>query len=279
MPEQPRSRFLLPGISLAAALLIAGVGVGMWLAATRRAPLPQPRTPAHPSLETFAAVPDFTLTERSDRPAGLADLKGKVWVADFIYTTCTDTCSLQSARMAALQAEFAPEPDFRLASISVDPAHDTAAVLRQYADRFRADPERWLFLTGPEPAIHALVRDGFKLDVEDVRKGMESRPAAPARGKAGKPSAATDCGLRNAACGMTGRVETARRPDRLLWTLLAPAAAFAHSDHADGPVIHSSRFVLVDRRGGIRGYYLSDDDEAQARLRRDIRILLRDPSA
>jgi cytochrome oxidase Cu insertion factor (SCO1/SenC/PrrC family) len=208
----------------------------------------------------------------------LADLRDKVWVADFIYTTCTDTCPLQTARMAKMQQAFAREPDFRLVSISVDPTRDTVAVLGQYADRFAADRERWLFLTGPQAAIYALVRDGFKLDVEDVRKTMETHPEPAKRGKPGKPSAAApNCGMENAECGMADRSGTAWLPDRVAQWLFAPATVFAHSNHSGSPVVHSSRFVLVDRRGEIRGYYLSDDDEAQGRLRADLTTLLREP--
>ena len=241
------------------ALVLAGAGIWMWQASTQPPPAPLPV--ADGRLQALGAVPDFSLTERSGRTVTLADLRDKVWVADFIYTTCTDTCPLQTARLVKLQNEFTQEPDFRLVSISVDPAHDTVAVLRQYADRFAADRERWLFLTGSQSTIYALVRDGFKLDVEDVRNAMEATPKFPKpskRAAPGKPSA------------------EAPRSHRLS-RLLAPTSAFAHSNHIGSPVIHSARFVLVDRRGEIRGYYLSDDEDAQARLRADLRVLLREP--
>jgi cytochrome oxidase Cu insertion factor (SCO1/SenC/PrrC family) len=294
MTPHASKRFLLPGIAVVCALLLAGAGLWMWHAATRTDLAPPP--PAAESLPPLGAVPEFSLVERSGRPATLADLRNRVWVADFVYTTCTDTCPLQTARMAALQAEFAAEPDFRLVSISVDPDRDTVAVLRKYADRFAADRDRWLFLTGSQATIYALVRDGFKLDVEDVRKSMEAHPVPAKRGKPGKPAAAApdgkmrmaiasrlsavaQAGARSAGkeCGMTDGLTVARLADRAARSLFAPATAFAHSNHDGSPVVHSSRFALIDRRGQIRGYYLSDDDEAQTRLRRDIRTLLREP--
>jgi protein SCO1/2 len=247
-------------------------GIGLWLAASDPAPLPEPPPP--PTLQRLGTVPDFSLTERSDRSVRLADLAGRVWAADFIYTTCTDTCPLQTARLATLQAEFAAEPEFRLVSISVDPSRDTPRVLRAYADHFQADRERWLFLTGSQGAVYALVRDGFKLQVEDVRKAMEGRPAPATPRKSGQ-GARMDCGMRNGECGMGNGVAAAGGLDRAVRLLFAPATAFAHSDHAESPLTHSSRFVLVDRQGTIRGYYPSDDDAALSRLRTDIRLLLR----
>jgi cytochrome oxidase Cu insertion factor (SCO1/SenC/PrrC family) len=98
-------------------------------------------------------VPDFSLLERSGKQVSLADLRGKIWIADFIYTHCTDTCPLQTADMAKLQDRWLKEPKVELVSFSVDPEHDTPQVLSRYAGRFKADPKRWLFLTGHRPEI------------------------------------------------------------------------------------------------------------------------------
>jgi protein SCO1 len=93
------------------------------------------------------------LIERSGKQVSLADLRGKIWIADFIYTHCTDTCPLQTADMAKLQDRWLKEPKVELVSFSVDPEHDTPQVLSRYAGRFKADPKRWLFLTGHRPEI------------------------------------------------------------------------------------------------------------------------------
>jgi protein SCO1/2 len=108
-------------------------------------------------------VPPFTLTERSGAPLTTADLAGRVWVADFIFTRCPDFCPALTARMAGLQRALPPGADpIRLVSFSVDPAHDTPAVLRDYAARAGAS-DGWLFVTGPRDALAALMREGFKV--------------------------------------------------------------------------------------------------------------------
>ncbi|MBI3327655.1 MAG: SCO family protein, partial [Nitrospinae bacterium] len=167
-------------------------------------------------------------------PVTLRDLRNKVWVANFVYTQCTETCPTQSLQVSRLQAEFAQEPDLRLVSITVDPERDTPEVLARYAERYGADPERWLFLTGPKRAIYQLAADGFKLSVVD--------PDDPKQ---------TSDVLR----------------------FLRPRPAFA-THGSKGLVLHSARFVLVDRQGRIRAYHRPDDAPSLERLRRNVRILL-----
>jgi protein SCO1/2 len=95
----------------------------------------------------------------------LAQLRGKVWIADFIYTTCTDTCPLQTAMMAKLQQEYAGTPEVQFVSFTVDPERDTPQALSRYADKHQADPSRWYFLTGQRDRIIRLIQQGFHLAV------------------------------------------------------------------------------------------------------------------
>ena len=119
-------------------------------------------------------LPPFALTERSGRTVTPADLRGKVWVVSFFFTSC-NVCPQTTANMKRLQADLSSYPDVRLVSISVDPQHDTPEVLRKYAADWGADPERWLFLTGEEQAVYDVVRKAFKQPVE--KNGPEAGPA------------------------------------------------------------------------------------------------------
>ncbi|MFQ5656795.1 MAG: SCO family protein [Candidatus Methylomirabilales bacterium] len=199
-------------------------------------------------------LPAFTLIERSGRKVTLAHLAGKVWIADFVWTRCPDACPLMSAMMARLQEEFADEPDLWLVSISVDPEFDTPAVLDSYAAKFRADPDRWLFLTGEKGTIYRLIREGFKLLVLDPADDKTSHDRA-------KP--------------LVNTARLARRFLRQQW--FGPAVAWAPGDRArrGQPGGHSDRGVRVDRSGWVRGYYSSDEKEALVRLKQDARELLR----
>jgi protein SCO1/2 len=110
-------------------------------------------------------VGSFSLTERSGKTVTDKDLLGKVWVASFVFTRCPGPCPAVTGTVKELQAELRDVPDVRLVTFTVDPSRDNPDELAKYAARFGADPERWLFLTGPEATIHALMKDRFKLAV------------------------------------------------------------------------------------------------------------------
>jgi cytochrome oxidase Cu insertion factor (SCO1/SenC/PrrC family) len=123
-------------------------------------------------------IDEFSLTERSGAKVAKADLQGKVWIASFVFTRCTGPCPQITATMARLQSELdlANRPDLRLVTFTVDPARDDPAELRKYADHFRADASRWLFLTGNEREIHQLLEKSFKLPAarnETAKPGEE----------------------------------------------------------------------------------------------------------
>ncbi len=116
------------------------------------------------------ALPEFSLENGRGETIGLGDLLGKVWVADFIFTRCAGTCPMITHRMAALARELEADPalgEVRLVSFSIDPEFDRPEVLRDYAAAHDADTMRWTFLTGTRDAVRGLVRQGFKLPVED----------------------------------------------------------------------------------------------------------------
>ncbi|MHA3771099.1 SCO family protein [Verrucomicrobiota bacterium sgz303538] len=168
--------------------------------------------PGLPELQPLWSIPDFKLTERNAQPVSLGDLKGKVWIADFFYTTCPGPCPMMTSRLSDLHKDLKGEADVRFVSISTDPSKDTPEVLKQYADRFGAS-ERWLFLTGDKQQIFKLANEGFKLNlVEDPK--------------------------------------------------------------AEEPITHSTKLVLVDRTGTVRGFYEGIGEEDTKRIVKHVRRLL-----
>jgi len=124
-------------------------------------------------LPVMNTVPEFSLIESSTREMRNQDLAGKVWIADFIYTSCGGFCPLMTAKMRKLQ-DTLPK-DIRLVSFSVDPENDSPHVLAAYAHEYGADPERWFFLTGDKHELYTLSKEGFKLPVDDT-DGTEIDP-------------------------------------------------------------------------------------------------------
>jgi protein SCO1/2 len=107
--------------------------------------------PGQPSgLPKIGPAPALTLTTQDGAPLALGDLRGKVVLLTFIYTSCTDTCPLLTGKLASLQEKLGPDFGSRVQflSITVDPERDTPDVMRAYGQRFSADPAGWSFLTG-----------------------------------------------------------------------------------------------------------------------------------
>jgi cytochrome oxidase Cu insertion factor (SCO1/SenC/PrrC family) len=152
--------------------LSLAVGLALGFAGCSSPSLPLRSSQAE--IELDQPIADFTLTERSGRTVKRDDLLGEVWIASFIFTRCTGPCPQVSGSMARLQSEFKDEKDVRLVSFSVDPEHDRPEVLKRYADRYGADADRWLFLTGDEKVIYELSRKSFLQGVERNRGSAQA---------------------------------------------------------------------------------------------------------
>ncbi|HEY4554300.1 MAG TPA: SCO family protein [Bacillaceae bacterium] len=117
-------------------------------------------------------ISDFTFTDQDEKPFGMKDLKGKVWVADFVFTNCTTVCPPMSANMSQLQ-EMVKEKgleDVHFVSFSVDPELDTPDALKNYGEAFAADFDRWHFLTGyTQKEIEDFAPKNFKAVVKKPR--------------------------------------------------------------------------------------------------------------
>jgi protein SCO1/2/putative membrane protein len=132
---------------------------------------------AAPLDDDLGEVGDFALTERDGHTVRASDLRGKVWIASFLFTRCTGECPQISATIRQLQSDLAGYPDVRFVTFTVDPEHDDPEELKRYAEHFDADPERWLFLTGKESEIYQLIHDKFHLTARQ-RQGEERKPGA-----------------------------------------------------------------------------------------------------
>jgi protein SCO1 len=125
------------------------------------------------ALPVLGPIADFTLTNQDGRAVSLADVRGKVWVADIIFTRCPGPCLGMTKQMQALQDALPPDSPAKLVTLTTDADYDTPPVLRLYAKRFDADPHRWMFLTGTKRDIAKVARDSLKLTA--IAKQPEER--------------------------------------------------------------------------------------------------------
>ena len=120
-------------------------------------------TPSRPP-EDADWLSEFELTERSGKTVSSDDLLGQPYVVSFFYSTCPSVCVQQNQKLKALQEEFADQ-GVRFVAISVDPETDTPERLREYAARFGADKDQWLFMTGDLTYIRRVGAEVYQLPV------------------------------------------------------------------------------------------------------------------
>jgi len=205
-PATPRKSRLT---TLALILFPLVIGAGMlWLRQFEAQRL------ANRQIQGYGLVPSFQLINQDGQPFGSSNLAGKIWIADFIYSTCPGPCPMISSRMSEMQKPL-EKTDVHFISFTVDPDKDTPAQLHEYANRLQAQPGRWDFLTGPKSEIYNLSQNGFKLAAAD-RSSSNTEP------------------------------------------------------------LHSTRMILVDRRGQIRGYYDATTADAITKLLADTNHLLKE---
>jgi protein SCO1/2 len=124
-------------------------------------------------LAVIDRAPDFALTTQAGERLALSDLKGKVLLVGFIFTTCSGSCPATTHRMAQVQERLqarglGKDGSVQLLSITLDPARDTPEKLREYMRLYDVDPASWNFLTGPPDVVARVV----------AAWGMWARPAA-----------------------------------------------------------------------------------------------------
>lgn len=147
-------------LAIVLALAVGCAGCDAWRGG--KAPGPADRT-----------APDFSMMDTAGNTVTLADLRGKVWVASFMFTRCTLGCPQVAETVGELQNRLRDRKDLLLVTFAVDPDRDDADELKRYAGHFGADPARWIFLRGDKAALDRLVTEGFQMAI--TRDG--SKPA------------------------------------------------------------------------------------------------------
>jgi protein SCO1/2 len=156
-----------PAFWLLLLLAIAAFPLGRSIAR----PLPEP-----PKMRL--AVPAWELVNQRGQPFGSKDLEGKVYVVDFIYTSCGGPCPRMTRTMERIQKRTKNlGTSFQLVTITVDPENDTPEKLAEYTRGYHVNPTRWSFLTGSEKDIERIVVKGFKsaMSKEEAAVGHSER--------------------------------------------------------------------------------------------------------
>ena len=120
-------------------------------------------------LPIISKIPEFDLVDQNSKQFTLENVQGNVWLADFIFTTCSGPCPIMTERMSMVQHDLLEIDKLKFVSFTVNPDYDTPEVLKKYAQRFNVDDSSWSFVTGKYDQIQELIADGFNMgDTEEI---------------------------------------------------------------------------------------------------------------
>lgn len=124
-------------------------------------------------LDRFGQLPRFSLQNQFGKTFTDADLRGRVVVVDFIFTSCPDVCPMLTEQLGALRKQMPGQAPLSFVSFSVDPEHDTPERLRAFAQQHGVAVDNFWFLTGPIAEVKRVVTLGFKqaMQAEPIREG------------------------------------------------------------------------------------------------------------
>ncbi|WP_312389358.1 SCO family protein [Chryseobacterium sp.] len=151
-----KRKLIIPIAVIALLFLIIGVGMGYF----------------KKNLYTIMKVPDFELTDQNNKKITNKDMLGKVYLVEFFFSKCPTICPVMNTNMRAIEDEI-NDPNFGIISISIDPANDTPALLKEHAKKIGAKSPNWHFLTGDRAYIGNLA-DQFDIYVGDKEDESEN---------------------------------------------------------------------------------------------------------
>lgn len=161
----------------------------------------------------YNTIPDFAFVNQMGDTVTQQIVDGKIYVTDFFFTSCPTICPVMKKQMTKVYEKVKGNPEVIILSHSIDPAHDTPEVLRQYAADLGVEGGQWQFLTGPKEKIYEIGQESYLVTAKEDKE-------------------------------------------------------------AEGGLLHSGAFVLLDKDRRIRGMYDGTTDEGAEKLMRDIDILL-----
>jgi protein SCO1/2 len=109
----------------------------------------------------YPTIPDFEFTNQEGITVNQKTIDGKIYVADFFFVTCPTICPRMKKNLLDVYAKYKTSPDFLILSHTIDPEHDSMAVLKDYAERLGADAKQWHFLRGDRETTYELAEHGY----------------------------------------------------------------------------------------------------------------------
>lgn len=121
----------------------------------------------------YHVVGDFNLVNQDGKEVSQANLKGKIYITNFFFTTCHSICPIMTNQMERVVEAYKSNNHVLFISHTVDPETDSVAVLSEYAKKKGIDSNKWLLLTGNKKELYRMAREGYFLDAEEGDGGQD----------------------------------------------------------------------------------------------------------
>ncbi len=123
----------------------------------------------------YHRIPDWSYLNQDSQWVQMADFSGKIVVTDFFFTSCRTICPIMKTQMLRVYEKFNADPKVRLVSFSIDPEHDSVALLRAYAAQLEVSTPSWHMLTGSKDSIYALGQKHYMVTAYEDEKEPDGR--------------------------------------------------------------------------------------------------------
>jgi protein SCO1 len=130
------------------------------------------KTDSKATVDTvYKTIPPFQLVNQDSLTVSNRNFDGKIYVADFFFTSCPDVCPVIQRNMLKVYLKYKKNQQVKLLSYSIDPEHDSAIKLKQYATKLGVEGEQWEFLRGSKQTIYSLAKNDYMVSIDDDTKG------------------------------------------------------------------------------------------------------------
>ena len=118
----------------------------------------------------YHRIPNFKFINQDSVEVTELDYAGKIYVADFFFTSCPTICPKMKTQMLRIYQRYLTNSNIKFLSHSIDPDYDRPAVLKSYANRLEVDAKKWNFVTGPKEAIYQIAQKSYMVSAQEDKQ-------------------------------------------------------------------------------------------------------------
>jgi protein SCO1 len=121
----------------------------------------------------YHAIPDFKFVNQDGDTISQADFKNKIYIADFFFTSCPTICPVMKTQMLRIYEKFKDSSELGILSHTIDPRHDSVAVLKAYKEKLGVNTNQWQFVTGEQEKIYEIAQKSYMVSAMEDKEAVD----------------------------------------------------------------------------------------------------------